>query len=210
MEVRLDVRTHSREDTEELGIQVGDYCFLDPRVEITDTGYVKSRHLDDKAGVAAIYGALLAMREAGLEPARNISILISNYEEVGHGAATGIPHEVAELLVVDMAASTAGEHQNSDEYSVGICAKDSNGPYDLTMRRKLMGLCERHKIPYCIDTYPFYGSDGTVFLRAGADVRVGLVGPGLDASHAYERTHTDSLEASIRLIVSYLTDGASG
>jgi putative aminopeptidase FrvX len=125
---------------------------------------------------------------------------------VGHGAAAGIPHDVVELLVVDMAASTTGEHQNSDEYSVGICAKDSSGPYDLQMRRKLVHLCQQEQIPYKIDTYPFYGSDGSAFLRAGGDVRVGLIGPGLDASHGYERTHRDSLEATTRLAASYLVE----
>jgi putative aminopeptidase FrvX len=206
MEVRLDARTSGREETLALGIDVGDFVFIDPRVEVTDTGFVKSRFLDDKAGTAVIYGALLAMKQAGLRCAQKTTFLVTNYEEVGHGAATGIPDSVVELLVVDMAASTSGEHQNSDEYSVGICAKDSGGPYDLDMRRKLMRLCRQNSIPYRVDTYPHYGSDGTAFLHAGGDVRVGLVGPGVDASHAYERTHITSLEATIRLVVHYLVD----
>ncbi len=204
MEVRIDARTAKQEETEALGIAVGDFVALDPRMEITDTGYIKSRHLDDKAGVAAAYGALLALRAAGRQPAATCHIFMSNYEEVGHGAAVGIPPEAQELIVVDMAASTTGEHQNSDEYSVGICAKDSSGPYDLAMRRRLTGLCQAEGIPYRIDTYPHYGSDGSAYLRAGGDVRVGLIGPGVDASHGYERTHTDSLEATIRLLTAYL------
>ena len=204
MEVRLDARTTKKEETLALGIDVGDFVFFDARVEITDTGFIKSRHLDDKAGVAVIYGALHALKQAGLAPARRTTFFISNYEEVGHGAATGIPRDVVELLVIDMAASTTGEHQNSDEYSVGICAKDSSGPYDLGMRRKLVELCRREQIPYKIDTYPQYGSDGSAFLRAGGDVRVGLIGPGLDASHGYERTHRDSLDATTRLAIAYL------
>lgn len=204
MEVRLDARVSTKAETLALGIDVGDFVFFDPRVEVTSTGYIKSRHLDDKAGVAVLYGALLALKQAGAAPAQRTTFFISNYEEVGHGAATGIPADVVELLVVDMAASTTGEHQNSDEYSVGICAKDSSGPYDLQMRRKLAQLCEAEAIAYKIDTYPSYGSDGSAFLRAGGDVRVGLIGPGLDASHGYERTHRTSLEATTRLAVSYL------
>ncbi|MCD6518941.1 MAG: M42 family metallopeptidase [Anaerolineae bacterium] len=204
MEVRIDARTKSKEETLALGIDVGDFVFFDPRVEITDTGFIKSRHLDDKAGVAAMYGALLALREADLQPRQRTHFFFSNYEEVGHGASAGIPPETTELLVIDMAASTTGEHQNSDEFSVGICAKDSTGPYDLEMRRKLIQLCEEHNIPYKVDTYPHYGSDGSAFLRAGGNVRVGLIGPGVDASHAYERTHRDSLEATIQLLLQYL------
>jgi len=128
MEVRLDARTANNEGTLALGVNVGDFVFLDPRVEVTDTGYIKSRHLDDKAGVAVLYGALLALQAEDEIPAQRTTFYFSNYEEVGHGASAGIPLDVVELLVVDMAASTTGEHQNSDEYSVGICVKDSSGP----------------------------------------------------------------------------------
>jgi len=103
-----------------------------------------------------------------------------------------------------MAASTTGEHQNSDEYSVGICAKDSSGPYDVQMRRRLTHVAQENQIPYKVDTYPFYGSDGSAFLRAGGCVRVGLIGPGLDASHGYERTHRSSLEATVQLALEYV------
>ncbi len=204
MEVRLDARTSGKEETLALGIDVGDLVFLDPRVEVTDTGYVKSRHLDDKAGVAALYGALLALRELGAAPAQRTTFFFSNYEEVGHGASAGIPSDVHEYVVVDMAASTTGEHQNSDEYSVGIGVKDSSGPYDLDLTRRLVELCKQEEIPCKLDTYPNYGSDGSAFLRAGGDVRVALIGPGLDASHAYERTHRDSLEATTKLLLAYL------
>jgi putative aminopeptidase FrvX len=204
MEVRLDARAATREETLALGIDVGDLVFFDPRVELTDTGYIKSRHLDDKAGVAVLYGVMLSLAELGLAPAQRTTFFVSNYEEVGHGACTGIPDDVVELLVVDMAASTTGEHQNSDEYSVGICAKDSSGPYDVEMRCRLTSLCQENQIPYKVDTYPYYGSDGSAFLRAGGCVRVGLIGPGLDASHGYERTHRDSLEATVQLALEYV------
>ena len=204
IEVRLDIRSSSKEETLAAGIEVGDFVFFCPRATVTDTGFVKSRHLDDKAGVATVYGALLALEETNTQPSQTTTFLFSTYEEVGHGAAMGIPPETVELLVIDMAAATVGEHQNSDEFTVGICAKDSTGPYDLDMRRKLVGLCQEHAIDYRIDTYPFYSSDGSAFLRAGGDARVGLIGPGIDASHAYERTHIDSIHATIDLLCAFL------
>lgn len=204
MEARIDARTASKAETIALGIDVGDYVFLDPRVEVTELGFIKSRHLDDKAGVAVLYGALLALQREGRRLPQRTTFFFSNYEEVGHGAAVGIPRDVVDLLVVDMAASTTGEHQNSDEFSVGICAKDSSGPYDVRTLRRLIALCQAEQIPFKVDTYPSYASDGSAYLRAGGDVRVGLIGPGVDASHGYERTHRDSLEATIRLAVSYI------
>ena len=202
MEVRLDARTTKMEETRSLGIEVGDFVYLDPRAELTDTGFVRSRHLDDKASVACIYGALKAMSEAGLVPTQRTTVLISNFEEVGHGASTGISADCVELLVVDMAA--VGKGQNSDEFSCGICVKDSGGPYHIDMRRQLVELAQNADIPYKLDVYPFYGSDGGAALQAGGDLRVGLIGPGVDASHAYERTHQGGLSATARLIVEYL------
>ena len=202
MWVRLDARTSAADETRRLGIEVGDFVAFDPRVEVTDTGFIRSRHLDDKAGVACIVGAVKALLDAGQQPSQRLTILISNYEEVGHGAATGIPADVKELLTVDMAAVGAG--QNSDEFSVGICIKDSGGPYHIEMRRKLVALAEAAGIPYKLDIYPHYGSDGEAAWRAGADVTVGLIGPGVEASHSYERTHRDSLVATARLIVEFM------
>ena len=203
MQVRLDARAQSEDDVRELGIQVGDFVAFAPRAKVTDTGFIRSRYLDDKAGVAVIVGAIKALADAGLTPAQRTTFHISNYEEVGHGAATGIPADVHELLTVDMAA--VGEGQQSDEFSVGICVKDSGGPYDLGFRRQLVALCEKASIPFKLDVYPYYGSDGEAAWRAGADLVVGLVGPGVDASHGYERTHQDSIEASARLVVEYLS-----
>ena len=202
MELRLDIRAETPAEVRQAGIEVGDFISLDPRVEVTETGFIRSRHLDDKAGVACIYGALKTLTDAGLKPAQRTTLLISNYEEVGHGAATGFPPDLVELLAVDM--GVLGERQNSDEYTVSICAKDSGGPYHIDMRHKLVGLAQAADIGYKVDVYPFYGSDGEAFWRAGGDARVGLIGPGVDASHAYERTHRDSLEETIRLIVEYL------
>ncbi len=202
MEVRIDARTTSRKETEALGIRVGDIIAFDPRVEETDTGFIRSRHLDDKASVATIFGAIDALVQAGLRPKQDTIIHISNYEEVGHGAATGFPPNLHDLLSVDMAV--VAPKQTSDEFSVTICAKDSAGPYHLGFRRELEALAEAHSIPYRTDVYPFYGSDGEAYWRAGGNVRVGLIGPGVDASHHYERTHRASLEETARLIAAYL------
>jgi putative aminopeptidase FrvX len=204
-EVRLDARTLSAADTRKLGIEVGDFVSFDPRVEVSLPGFIRSRHLDDKAGVACIYGAVKALADANIVPAQRTTILISNYEEVGHGASSGLPADLSELLTVDMAA--VGDSQNSDEFSVGICVKDSGGPYHIAMTRKLTTLAEQARIPYKLDTYPYYGSDGEAFWRAGGDVIVGLIGPGVDASHHYERTHQDSLVATAMLIAEYLIAG---
>jgi putative aminopeptidase FrvX len=202
MEVRLDAQVRSSEDTRRLGIEVGDFVAFDPRVEVTDTGFIRSRHLDDKAGTACIVAACKTLLDAGLRPGQHTTLLISHYEEAGHGASTGLPAEVQELLTVDMAA--VGPGQNSDEYSVGICVKDSGGPYSLDMRRSLVALAEAADIPYKLDIYPFYGSDGEAAWRAGADMLVGLMGPGVDASHHYERTHLDSIIATTQLLIEYL------
>lgn len=203
LEVRLDARTTLEGETRDLGIEVGDYVVFDPRLEI-NAGFVRARHLDDKAGVAAIVAAVKAMSEAGLQPARTTTILISNYEEVGHGAANGIPADVHELVAVDMAA--VGEGQNSDEFSASLCVKDSGGPYHHGLSMHLRALAERHNIPHKVDIYPYYTSDGEAFWRAGGDVAVALIGPGVDASHNYERTHTEALVATSRWIMAYLLD----
>lgn len=204
MEVRIDARTASEEETKALGIRVGDVVAFDPRVELSETGFLRSRHLDDKASVATIYGAVAALTAAGLQPAQRTTIHISNYEEVGHGAAAGFPPDLAELITVDMAV--VAPRQTSGEFSVTICAKDSAGPYHLGLRRRLERLAEEAGLSYQTDVYPYYGSDGEAYWRAGGNVAVGLIGPGVDASHHYERTHRDALEHTTRLLLAYLLD----
>ncbi len=201
MEVRLDARTASQEETEALGIRVGDFIAFDPRVEITH-GFVRSRHLDDKACVACLVAAVKALHDAGLKPAQTAYLHISNYEEVGHGAAAGIPADATELLSVDMAA--VGEGQTSDEFHATLCVKDSGGPYHHGLSQKLRQLADEHGIPYMVDIYPYYGSDGEAFWRAGGDVAVALIGPGVDASHNYERTHLEALLATTQWVCAYL------
>ncbi|NOX61559.1 MAG: M42 family metallopeptidase [Chloroflexi bacterium] len=201
MEVRLDERTRSAQETRELGVEVGDFVAFDPRVEVSESGFIRSRHLDDKAGVACVLAAIKAMNDASLAPAQRTTLHFSHYEEVGHGAAAGLPADLVELVAIDMAA--IGEGQNSDEFHVTICAQDSGGPYHHGLTRRLRNLAEAAHIPYKMDIYPYYGSDGEAYWRAGGDVKVALFGPGVDASHNYERTHMDALLATTRLIIEY-------
>lgn len=203
MEIRLDEKVYTSEDVENLGINVGDFIFFDPRVTVTNAGFIKSRHLDDKAGVASILGIAKYFIDNNLKPKYTTNFFISNYEEVGHGASAAIPENTFEFIAIDMAAP--GEGQTSDEFSVTICAKDSSGPYDLELKEKLVDLAKENNIDYKIDIYPYYGSDGSAALRAGYDFKVGLIGPGVDASHSFERTHKDAIENTIKLGILYLT-----
>ena len=202
LEVRLDAQTSSKEETEALGIQVGDFISWDPRPQLTETGFIKSRHLDDKACVAIFLAVAEAFQRESVEPAHTTHFYISSYEEVGHGASSGIPDNVDELLVVDI--GIVGEGQSSDEYGVSICPKDGSGPYDLKLRRKLVSLAEAANISHNLDIFINYSSDGSAAWRAGATFRVGLIGPGVDASHAYERTHEESLLNTARLIMEFM------
>lgn len=202
MEVRLDEKVKSKEDTLALGIRPGDFVSFDPRAEVTPSGFIKSRHLDDKASVAALLGAAKFLADKNLVPAYTTHFFITNYEEVGHGASSGIPSQVREFIACDMGC--VGDGLSGSEYTVSICAKDSSGPYDLELRRKLERLCEENNIPYVVDVFPYYGSDASAALRAGANIRAGLIGTGVDASHSHERTHKEGLLATARLIVAYL------
>jgi putative aminopeptidase FrvX len=201
MELRLDARTTDADQTRDLGIQVGDFVAFDPRVEALN-GFIRSRHLDDKACVACIFAAIKALHNADLQPSQTTTFHISNYEEVGHGAASGFPDDLAELITVDMAA--VGEGQTSDEFHTTLCVKDSGGPYHHGLNQKLRQLAEEYQIPYKVDIYPYYGSDGEAYWRAGGDVAVALIGPGVDASHNYERTHQEALVATTQWLVAYL------
>jgi putative aminopeptidase FrvX len=201
MEVRLDAHTSSAAETRSLGISVGDFIAFDPRLEVV-TNFIRSRHLDDKAGVACVLAAVKSLHDAGLRPHQTTYLHISNYEEVGHGAAAGIPSEVTELISVDMAA--VGEGQASDEFHPSLCVKDSGGPYHHGLSLRLRQLADENQISYKVDIYPYYGSDGEVYWRAGGNVAVALIGPGVDASHNYERTHLQALEGTTQWLLAYL------
>ncbi|MTI69699.1 MAG: M42 family metallopeptidase [Firmicutes bacterium] len=202
MEVRIDEKVNSKEDVMNLGINVGDFVTFDPRTTVTESGFVKSRHLDDKAGVASILGIAKYIKENNIIPEYTTNFFISNYEEVGHGSSASIPKKTSEFIAIDMAAP--GEGQTSDEFSVTICAKDSSGPYDLELRNRLIKIAKENKIDYQIDIYPYYGSDASAALRAGWEFKHGLIGPGVDASHAHERTHLKAIENTIKLGIKYL------
>jgi len=202
MEIRIDEKVTSADEVRELGIEVGDFIYFDPRTQVTESGYVKSRHLDDKACVACLVAAAKEIVDSKRVPTYTTHFLISNYEEVGHGANSAIPEKTFEFLAVDMAAP--GDGQTSHEHKVTICAKDSSGPYDLDMRKTLTHLAKENDIDYVIDIYPYYGSDASAMLRAGHDIKHGLIGPGVDASHSFERTHKDGLKATTELILAYM------
>lgn len=202
IEVRLDAAVKSADDVRALGIEVGDFVSLDPRVTVLDNGYIKSRHLDDKACVAILLGIARAVVEQNVSLAAPSYIYISNFEEVGHGSSAGLPEGTADLIAVDMAA--VGEGQTSDEMATTVCVKDASGPYDYDLSRLLIDLARANDIDYRVDTYRHYASDVSQALRAGWDVRGGLVGPGVDASHSFERLHRDSLVETARLLLAYL------
>ena len=201
MIIRLDEMVEKSEDIEKLGINIGDFVYFDPRVEVTESGFIKSRHLDNKAGVAIILGVCKYIMENEIVPEYTLEFFISNYEEVGHGAS-GIANKLTrEILAIDMASPGIG--QTSKENKVTICAKDSSGPYDLEMKKRLVNLCTKKDIEYVIDIYKYYGSDASALLRAGAQIKHALIGPGVDASHSYERTHVDGLLNTAKLVIEY-------
>ncbi len=202
MEVLIDEKVSSVEDVEKLGISIGDFIFFDPRTQIRENGFIKSRHIDDKAGVALMLGMISDLIENDKKPFYTTHFFFSNYEEVGHGASASIPEKTKEFLAIDM--STPGEGQNSTEFHVTICAKDSTGPYDFGLRKKLVELAKEHKINYKVDLYPYYGSDASAALRSGNDFKAALIGPGVYASHGYERTHEEAINNTLKLGIQYL------
>lgn len=201
MEVRIDARTQNAASTRELGIAVGDFISFDPRFE-ENNGFIRSRHLDDKGCLAAMFSAIKAVSDAGLTPSQRAYFLVANYEEVGHGGASGSPTDVDDVVALDIAPLGSG--QNSDEYSCSLCVRDDDGPYDPHLSRTLRELALQHDIALRTDTYVKYCSDGDALWKAGADVRCALIGPGVDATHGYERTHIDALVATAHLIARYL------
>jgi len=201
--VRLDEAVSSKADVSALGIRAGDYVSFDPRTVFLPNGYIKSRHLDDKAGVAVLFAFLEAVARTGVRPKRDVIVMISNYEEIGHGASY-VPAGVQEMLAVDMGA--IGDDLTCTERDVSICAKDSTGPYDYNMTGRLIELAEALGLGFAVDIYPRYGSDASAALRGGHDIRAALVGPGVHASHGMERTHADALANAYALVTAYAID----
>ncbi len=200
MYVRLDEVVKSKEDVQKLGIEVGNFIFIDPKTTITESGFVKSRFLDDKINVASIFGLIKYFKDNNITPKYNVTFIISTYEEVGHGAAY-IP-ELDEMIAVDMGC--IGDDLTCTEYDVSICPKDSSGPYDYNLTNTLIDIAKKEKIQHAVDIYPYYGSDVSAAIRAGNDIRGALMGPGVHASHGMERTHIEGIEATIQLLINYL------
>jgi putative aminopeptidase FrvX len=203
MEIRLDEKVKTKEDVYELGIGAGDFVAVDTKTIITDKGFIKSRYIDDKGGTSCILGLMEIISREMITPLCNLKIVISNFEEVGHGAAY-IPKEIDELLAVDMGC--IGNDLTCTEHDVSICVKDSSGPYDFNMTNKLIGLAEKNDIGHAVDIYPYYGSDVSAALRSGNNIRGALIGPGVHASHGMERTHWEGLENTIKLLFEYITN----
>ncbi|MEG3239993.1 M42 family metallopeptidase [Streptococcus suis] len=202
MEIRLDEKVTNADETRTLGIEVGDFISFDPRTVVTETGFIKSRHLDDKVSAAILLHLLKVYKEAGATLPYTTHFYFSNNEEIGYGANSSIPAQVVEYLAADMGAM--GDDQQTDEYTVSICVKDGSGPYHYELRQHLVALAERDGIPYKLDIYPYYGSDASAAMRAGADVKHALLGAGIESSHSYERTHLDSVVATERMVDAYL------
>ena len=202
MEVVLDEKVKTKEDTLALGILPGDIVCFDPRTTITENGYIKSRFLDDKLSAGILLGFAKFIKDEKIMLPRTIYHHITVYEEVGHGGAASIPSDVSEVLSVDMGC--VGNGLSCTEHQVSICAKDSRGPYTYDVVTNLINAAKRHNIDFAVDVYPYYGSDADVALTAGHDVRHGLIGAGVYASHGYERSHIDGVRNTFLLLTEYV------
>ncbi len=200
MHIRIDEEVLSRDDVRTLGIRTGDIISFDPRYQELPSGFIKSHFMDNKAGCYVLFELARRLKEQGRTAP--VELFFSTYEEVGHGGTCGYSASVKDLLVIDM--GVLGDACEGRETLCSICVKDSSGPYDYHFRKHLVGLAEERRIPYSLDVYPFYGSDGSAALRAGKDYRVALIGPGVAASHGVERTHAKGIEATIDLCLAYI------
>lgn len=201
-EIVIDEEVFTKDDVQKLGIEVGDIVSFDTRTRITESNFVKSRYLDDKASVSALLTVMRNIKENNIKLKNTVNFYFSNYEEVGHGSSSFIPNNTTEFIAVDMGCP--GDGQNSTEYDVCICAKDSNGPYDYELTNTLIEVCKKNSIGYKVDIYPSYGSDAAAALKAGMDAKFALIGPGVFASHGYERTHIKSIDQTIKLIINHI------
>ena len=202
LEVVLDEDVRSAEDTRKLGIEVGDFVCFDPRTRRTASGYLKSRFLDDKLSVGTLLGFAKYLADNAITPERRVYVHVTVYEEVGHGGAASVPVGVTEAISVDMGC--VGEGLGCTERMVSICAKDSGGPYSYEVVGKLIEAAKAMNADYAVDVYPHYGSDVEATLNAGFDIRHGLIGPGVYASHGYERSHIDGVYNTLKVLCGYL------
>ncbi len=204
VEIVIDEDVNSKEDVEKLGIKSGDYVCFEPRTRVTESGYIKSRFLDDKLSASILLGYAKYLADKKIKLDRKIYMHFTIYEEVGHGGSSPCPDGVTEAWSVDMGC--VGDGLNCTEKEVSIAAKDSGGPYNYEVVTRLIELAEKYEIAHAVDIYPFYGSDVEATLRAGHDIKHALIGPGVYASHGYERSHVQGAENTFRLIQAYLED----
>lgn len=202
MEVVLDEIANSADDVRKLGISVGDFVCFDPRTKVTEKGYIKSRFLDDKLSVGILLGIAKYLSDGHFVPSRRIWGHVTVFEEVGHGGSASVPEGVTEAISIDMGC--VGEGLQCTERQVSICAKDSRGPYHYDVVRGLIEAAKKCGADYAVDVYPFYGSDVESTLSAGYDLRHGLIGPGVYASHGYERSHKDGVANTFNLVLTYI------
>ena len=202
VEIVLDEDVSSSKEARELGIEVGDIVCFDPRTRRTASGYLKSRFLDDKLSVGILFGFAKYLKDNNITPTRRVYCHVTVYEEVGHGGCASVPAGVTEAISVDMGCVGAG--LQCTEKQVSICAKDSGGPYSYEVVGKLIDAAKKTGADYAVDVYPFYGSDVEATLRSGHDIRHGLIGAGVYASHGYERSHIDGVLNSLKVLCGYL------
>ena len=202
LEVVLDENVSSGEDVRKLGIEVGDVVCFEPRTRRTASGYLKSRFLDDKLSVGILLGFAKYLSDNSIIPARRTWVHVTVYEEVGHGGSASVPAGITEAISVDMGC--VGDGLQCTERQVSICAKDSGGPYSYEVVGKLIDAAKKTGADYAVDVYPFYGSDVEATLRSGVDIRHGLIGAGVYASHGYERSHVDGVANTLKLLKAYL------
>lgn len=202
VEIVLDEDVNSADEVTALGIQVGDMVCFEPRTRITQSGYIKSRFLDDKLSVGILLGLAKYMSDNHITPARRVWVHVTVYEEVGHGGSASVPEGVTEAISVDMGC--VGNGLKCTERQVSICAKDSGGPYAYDVVGKLIDAARKEEADYAVDVYPFYGSDVEATLRAGHDLCHGLIGAGVYASHGYERSHLDGVHNTLKVLKGYL------
>lgn len=202
LELRIDDISHSLADLMHLGVHVGDFVAVDPQPEFTESGYIVSRHLDDKAGAAVLMGAIKAIVDNDIELPVDCHPLFTISEEVGSGASAALHQDVAEMLTLDNGTTAPG--QNSSEHGVTICMADMSGPFDYHLTRYIIQLCQEFEIPYQRDIFRFYRSDSAAAVEAGNDLRTALATFGVDASHGWERIHWNALESLARLVTIYM------
>ena len=202
VEIVLDEDVKAAADTLALGIQVGDMVCFEPRTRRTASGYLKSRFLDDKLSVGILMGFAKYLKDNAITPARRVYAHITVYEEVGHGGSASVPEGVTEAISVDMGC--VGDGLSCTERQVSICAKDSGGPYSYSIVGKLIEAAKKTNADYAVDVYPHYGSDVEATLRSGCDIRHGLIGAGVFASHGYERSHINGVFNTLKVLCGYL------